>query len=492
MGSRCARAGSAFLGVLLCITAAPARATDEILIRDVLLVDGSGAPPRTHVDVLITGQTIHAIEPTGAVTATGRVIEGSGLTALPGLIDAHVHFVAAPGSAYRHDSDATIRALNRRHLRAYLACGVTTVLDAATYPEVARDIQAWLAAGHPGPRYLTLGPYVRPPDGYGNPRFGGERTVAEVERKLDLIRSLGGAGVKLAIESALGPLGGPAQFTPELRTAVVEGARRRGLPLYVHARTEATQAAALDLGAHALMHAPVDVNDPMDVSDAFVARLAKSGTYQVTTLSLTDTFPALYDLTRLDDPLLRLVVPPEELATARATDAPRRFYIGIIGWVAPWTWEWARPSIAGVVLSKDRLATALRTGQRNLLREHRAGVPLVIGTDAPSPWPDAIYHFHGPQVAREIALVREAGLTPLEAITAATSTPARMLGLAATVGTLAVGRRADVLLVAGDASRDVRALHDVRWTIHDGVAHTPEEWMRDDGQDAAGTRSKRP
>jgi len=119
----------------------------------------------------------------------------------------------------------------------------------------------------------------------------------------------------------------------------------------------------------------------------------------------------------------------------------------------------------------------VRIGQRNLLREHRAGVPIVVATDTPSPWPDAIYHFHGPQVAREIELLGEAGLSPIEAITAATSTPAKMLRLDAEIGTLTVGKRADLVLVAGDASRDLRVLRDVRWTIRDGVAHTPEEWM---------------
>ena len=52
-----------------------------------------------------------------------------------------------------------------------------------------------------------------------------------------------------------------------------------------------------------------------------------------------------------------------------------------------------------------------------------------------------------------------------------------MLSLDFEIGTLAVGKRADLVLVAGDASRDLRAFRNVRWTIRDGVAHTPEEWM---------------
>jgi len=131
---------------------------EEVFIRGALMVDGSGEPPRANVDILIGDGRIRAIEPSGAMAVRGRLIDAAGMTALPGLIDSHVHFVAASGSSYRHDSDETIRALNRQHLRAYLACGVTTVLDAGAFVEVARDIQSWLAAGNPGPRYLTTGP----------------------------------------------------------------------------------------------------------------------------------------------------------------------------------------------------------------------------------------------------------------------------------------------------------------------------------------------
>jgi imidazolonepropionase-like amidohydrolase len=76
-------------------------------------------------------------------------------------------------------------------------------------------------------------------------------------------------------------------------------------------------------------------------------------------------------------------------------------------------------------------------------------------------------------------LVAAAMLSPLESIAAATSTPAKMLGLEGEIGTLAAGKRADLVLVGGDPSQDVSALRDVRWTVRDGVARTPEEWMRE-------------
>lgn len=80
-------------------------------------------------------------------------------------------------------------------------------------------------------------------------------------------------------------------------------------------------------------------------------------------------------------------------------------------------------------------------------------------------------------MAREIELLGGAGLTPAEAITAATRTPARMLGLEAEIGTVEVGKRADLLIVDGDPLADPRALRKVRWTVRDGVARTPAGWM---------------
>ena len=475
----------AFVACLAFAVADPAAAIEsahaadsELLVRDVRLIDGRGGPVEERVSILVRDGRIAAIGADLEAAPSARVIDGKGQTALPGLVDSHVHFVYASGSGYRNDSDATIRELNRQHLRAYLACGVTTVLDAGAFVETVRDIQGWLAAGHPGPRYLTLGPFPRPPGGYGHERFGDESTPVEVEAKLDLIQSLGAAGVKLAIEHGFGADGGaPAQFTPELLQVLVQGAKQRGLPLYVHAMNEAAQEEALALGAHALMHTAIDVLSPTPLSDAFVARLEASGAYQATTLSLFATFPSMFDRARLQDPLTQLVVPRAELETAAAPDVEDRFAIRIFGYTAPWTFEFMRPWLASFFLSKSRLGAAIAMAQQNLLMLHRAGVPIVVGTDAPAPWPEAIYHFHGVQTLEEVLLLGAAGLTPLEAIAAATSGPARMLGRGDEIGTLAPGMRAEILLVEGAPDRDLRDLRRVRYTVQGDVARTPAEWM---------------
>jgi imidazolonepropionase-like amidohydrolase len=87
------------------------------------------------------------------------------------------------------------------------------------------------------------------------------------------------------------------------------------------------------------------------------------------------------------------------------------------------------------------------------------------------------YLFHGLTTLREIELLDGAGLSPAQALDAATRTPARMLGLASEIGTIEPGKRADLVIVRGDPLQDLRALRSPLWTVKDGVAHTPAEWM---------------
>jgi imidazolonepropionase-like amidohydrolase len=486
------------LSVLFAGRPALASDHDDLLIAGARLLDGTGAPPVEAVSVLIRDGRIQAIGRDLAAPAA-RVIDAQGLTVLPGLIDAHIHLAAAPGSAFRNDTPERVQELNRAHLRAYLANGVTTVLDPGSPLDMVTAAQAWLTQGHPGPRYLTTGPMLRVPGGYGAEEHGALHSPQDVRAALDRIQAIGGVGIKLSTERGFSPLSRLPSYPPEIREAIVAEAAHRGLPIYVHAMNESDAEEALALGAHAIMHAPMgglwkgDLFGVRALSDRFIAEMKESGAYQLTTFSLIDTWPGGFDARRLEDPLLRLSVPAAELATASDPEALRFFAIYGIGYAAPWTFEFLRPWLGRMLWRATSLQAALRHSQREVLRLHRAGVPIVVATDAPSPWPAAIFHFHGPQTAREIELLAEAGLTPLEAIRAATQVAARMLGLEREIGTIEPGKRADLLLVAGDPAADVRALREVRFTVKDGVARTPAEWM-DAGLSAsrAAPRAPRP
>lgn len=468
------------------LAAVDGRAADLVL-RNARLLDGTGAPPRERTTVVVRAGRIAAIHPDGAGAPVADVPSGTpaldvgGATVLPGLTDAHVHLMTSSGAAFRRDDEVTQGALARHHLRALLACGVTTVFDPGVDAATARDLRAWLAGGGTGPRYLHTGPMLRPPGGYGSERYGVVATAQDVEPRLDELQALGAVAVKVAIEDALWTAG--SGFDEARWRAIREGAARRGLPLVVHATSETAQREALDRGARALMH-PVmggrwrgDVWAPRDVSAAFVRHMREAAAFQVSTLSVLDTWPGLFAAARLDDPLVQLTVPAVELATARDPAAPRAFSVGIIGWSTPWVPIGMRPWLGRWLWTPARLADGLRYSQRNLRRLWEAGVPVVVGSDAPSPWPDAISHFHGPQTLREVELLRDAGLPAMAALEAATRRPAEMLGRAHELGTVEVGRVADLVIVRDDPLADVGALRSVRWVVQAGVARTPAEWM---------------
>lgn len=107
----------------------------------------------------------------------------------------------------------------------------------------------------------------------------------------------------------------------------------------------------------------------------------------------------------------------------------------------------------------------------------QAGVPLVVGSDSGN-WPLFPVFFHGPTTWRELRLLAEAGLEPMEILRAATVNPAQMLGIADQVGTVEVGKVADLIVLKEDPLIDLaKAMHSLQHTIRAGVARTPEAWM---------------
>jgi imidazolonepropionase-like amidohydrolase len=179
---------------------------------------------------------------------------------------------------------------------------------------------------------------------------------------------------------------------------------------------------------------------------------------------------------RLDDPLVRLTVPPAEMATARNPEADRFAARAAIGYGPRWIPQSLTGLIARAVWNERMILDTLGRTQNIIRRLHDAGVPIVVGTDTPGT-PYFQYNFHGPTVLREIELVAAAGLSPEEALAAATRIPAEMVGLGEELGTVEIGKKADMVILDGDPLEDLSALRSIRWTIKEGVARSPEGWM---------------
>jgi hypothetical protein len=189
-----------------------------------------------------------------------------------------------------------------------------------------------------------------------------------------------------------------------------------------------------------------------------------------------DSLRIEFEPKRLDDAITEIAVPPAQLATGRDPRSGRIHAESRVATAAGWLPPPARRAAAAYNFSDAAIAEAVANARRALAAEHRAGIPIVAGSDAGN-GPIMPYLFHGITTLREIELLGGSGLSPAEAIAAATRTPARMLGLAGEIGTVETGKRADLMIVRGDPLKDLRALRSVQWTVKNGVAHTPAEWM---------------
>lgn len=453
------------------LSIALAFAGDPILLRDARLWDGTGAPVRT-TDILLHDDHVEAVGVDLGVPANAEVVELAGRTVLPGLIDSHVHVSSVPGAFLRGD-DRTAQWRHVRHqLRAYLANGVTTVLDCAIPHHVAEATWSWMDAGHPGPELLVLGIPLSPPDGYIRtildvaPTFG---TPAAVSDHLDELVELGAIGTKLPIEegfvSRIWPL-----HTDAMHAVIRREAEARALPIYVHAMSNREYNLALDLDVHAMVH---PVQHPRRRT---VQRLVEQDTWVVSTISIADMFSVPHDPDYLSAPHVVRSVPAEVLATATDPELRESYKPLILDIMTPKLPGFLR-GLAGDLLDKPS-AVDKRVGvQVDAVRKmHEAGVSVVMGSDAGN-WPQLPYSFHGPISIRELQLLSRAGFTPEEALLAATAMPARMLGKEDEIGRVLPGMRADLLILDADPLADLSALTEVAYVVRAGEMRTPDAWM---------------
>lgn len=409
----------------------------------------------TRIDLL--GDRIAAVRPLAAGGSTppagDRVIDcRGGATVLPGLVNAHVHIARGGTFGENEPISPAQMALN---LEVTLAAGVTTVGDMGCPAGVARALRRHVAANPgAGPAIVAAGPVLTAPRGYPLDwlpahftKLGVIQTCGTEREGCAAVEAVAESGmdhVKIAVmhrSYAERPL--PALAEPVAR-AIVREAHSRGLRVLAHAHSTADYRVALAGGADAMMHSSFE---PLD-SD-LVARIRDAGVPVCPTLWIFDSVC---------------------LGADARFDRDRRYTSGVSRAIAR---EWSRfceayaaagdvlpPGIAGG-LPKSRAAEAVRIAAANLLLLRDSGVPVAFGTDSS-------YGFcvHGRPID-ELLAMRRAGLEPAEVLAAATSGAASLLALADR-GTIAPGRRADLVIVDGDPGVDLAAMERVRAVIATG------------------------
>ncbi|HYO11840.1 MAG TPA: amidohydrolase family protein [Thermoanaerobaculia bacterium] len=395
-----------------------------LLVRDVTLIDGTGAPPRQHASVLVRSGIIQEIGDAASlqVPRGAQVVEGRGRFLIPGLWDAHVHL------SY---GDETL-------LGVLVANGVTSVRDMGGDLEILDTLRARIDKGElVGPRIFRTGPVVDGP----KPGVPHRLTVTGPEEAREAVARLQGLGVDLIkIHNAV---------PREAFFALAEEARRRGLPFAGHVPMTVEPAEAAGAGQRSVEHIATLIegtymarfaNEPAALEamprwmEEEVPRLAaifaRQGTVFVPTIIAYDLRARRGALADHPDPRVRYVSP-----------ALREY------------WDLAFPLNAR---DRDPASLALRRkfvedGLEMTRRMHEAGVAIAVGSDLAGR--DVLPGF---SVHDEIALLVAAGLSPLEALRAATMEPARMLDVAGTLGTIAPGKTADLVLLEGDPLVEIR------------------------------------
>ena len=427
---------------------------EAVLISDVAVLDTGRGVRVAGRDVLLRDGRIAAIGLAGQLAAPEGALQmaGTGATLVPGLVDLHGHVNGSSAPLWERSlADA------ERNLRSYLYAGVTTVLDPADARGAFERRERVAEGDLLGPRIFAAGPAHTAPGGhpvalvrqiapwwlawYLAPRVAVGLASAEEARAAADARAAEGADfVKVVVDQI--PIEAP-RVEREVLAALVGQARSHGLRSVAHIGSTQDALDAAEAGVAAWVHGVSMERIPDDQ----IGRLVAYGIPMVPTLEVFDSYARLGDGPREPSRLERETVAPELLAAFHPVPGPEDFDLGELrAWLD-------RNRETGA----DRLA--------NVARLHAAGLTILAGSDSqPGVFP-------GPGLHRELHQLVRAGLTPVEAIQAATRHAARFLagGAEPDFGDVAVGMRADLILVEGDPTADVGALEAIRFVFLAGV-----------------------
>jgi imidazolonepropionase-like amidohydrolase/ABC-type multidrug transport system permease subunit len=384
-----------------------------------------------------------------------EVVEGSGKTVLPGLIDVHVH-LGAPGGIYPERADYQAAPVSERALAQYLYAGVTTVRSVGDGLDPSIALRRRSASGDLlGAELFTCGPLFTTEDGHGTEYFRfldataraamlaqfvrTPNDTASARQAVDDLRSSGVDCVKAVLESGrTGMLF--ARMDTAIFRAVIDEAKRQRLPAAVHTGSSRDVADAIEAGASSIEHGSFSDRIPDDV----LARMADRGIAYDPTLSVLE---AMADFSAGRTELLRRPLVQQAVSQRLLSGTAKALHDG----------KWIDAEQAAGIRG------ALALAGENLVRAWKAGVPLVAGTDAGN-----MLVFHGPTVHRELQLWVQAGIPAAVALQAATFNAARLLGAGARIGLVAEGHEANLLVVDGDPTRDIAATERISLVVLKG------------------------
>ena len=130
-----------------------------------------------------------------------------------------------------------------------------------------------------------------------------------------------------------------------------------------------------------------------------------------------------------------------------------------------------------LILDQDEIQKQYQNVSKAVFTMYQAGIPIVVGSDSGN-LPHLINMFHGSSTIREIELLGQAGIPSIDVLSSATRIPAEMIGVDHLIGTIEVGKQADLIVVQENPFKNLHALRTLLWVIKDGEARRPKDWMK--------------
>jgi len=393
------------------------------VIKNVQIFDGERIIPKGSV-----------VFEKGKITALGRkvkiperaeVLDGNGYTLLPGFIDAHVH------------------VWDQQNLKQSLVFGVTTVIDMFMDVKTMTDMKRMQSSGRANDRAYLVSPgtLVTAPGGHGTQYGVSIPTITKPEEAQEFVDARIAEGsdfIKIIYDDGSAYSMPRPTHDKETLRAVIEAAHKRGKIVVVHAATLENCLDVFEAGGDGLAH--------LYFNDAFhpeFGRLAaKKEVFVIPTLSVLKAMSGVSEASSLaEDSYLSAFLMPTDIQMLEQS----------------FPFQTSR--------------AAYEAAERALKQLRSEAVPILAGTDAPNPGTTYGASLHG-----ELELLVKAGLTPLEALMAATSRPAAKFDLSDR-GRIKPGLKADLVLVKGDPTSDIKATRNITAVWRDGVKLDREEYQ---------------
>jgi imidazolonepropionase-like amidohydrolase len=422
--------------------------SSTLIIHDVTLIDGSGAPAKPHQTVIVEDGKIAAIDNSGmgfAGKLPGKHVDGSGKFLIPGLWDMHVHMVF--GDWFPHGKEIT--------LPLFIANGITGVRDMGGELDVLQQWRKEISAGTLiGPRIVISGPMLDGP----KPRFPSSVAITTPEdgrKAVDDLKRRGADFIKLQ-----------SLIPRDAVFAIADEAKKQGISFVGHVPDAVRASEASDAGQKSFEHLIGIFEGSSPLEDEFIkgtktekqflstydpkraaalfALLAKNQTWQCPTL-VWERGGNLIDQTDFAADTRAKYVPAywKDVTWKRFTDQVEHDF------------------------NTDDLATRKRFIEKELEvvnAMHRAGVRFLAGTDTPP----GVYIFPGFSLHEELQRFVAAGFTPMEALQTATLNPAKFLGRESELGTIEKGKLADLVLLDANPLDDISNTQKIAGVVANG------------------------